>query len=362
MTPIQIEDNILASADLIEICHQFGSRVAIITDSHVEEFYGRRLEKHFKNHDLNVHLFSFPGGEFYKTRTTKEMIEDQMMQHGLGRDTCVLGLGGGVTLDLAGFIASTYCRGLPFISCPTSLLAMVDSAIGGKAGVNTSFGKNLIGSFYSPEMIFIDPTALRTLPKKEVRNGLMEMVKHGLIADPLYFELFEKHAAKLIDCDPALMSEAIEGSCRIKQAIVKADAKEKQGIRRLLNFGHTVGHALEQVANYQVSHGEAVALGMLVEARISRQLGRLNQDAYQRIEQLITKLHPELPQITASMESLKEAMALDKKAQKNVARFVILQAIGSPLECDGEYCMEVKDKILDAALTQTAAGNLSLNP
>jgi len=350
MTPIQIEDNILASADLIELCHQLGSRVAIVTDSHVEEFYGRRLEKHLKSHDLTVYLFSFPGGEFYKTRTTKEMIEDQMMHHGLGRDTCLLGLGGGVTLDIAGFIASTYCRGIPFISCPTSLLAMVDSAIGGKTGVNTSFGKNLIGSFYAPEMIFIDPTTLRTLPKKEVQNGLMEMVKDGLIADPLYFELFEKHAENLIDCELGTMIEAIEGSCRIKQTIVKADAKEKGGVRRLLNFGHTVGHALEQVTNYQISHGEAVALGMLAEAKLSSELGRLTQDTYQRIRQLITKLHPELPQITASIDSIKEAMALDKKAKNNMARFVILKAIGSPLECDGEYCMEVKEKALDTAL------------
>jgi len=349
MTPIQIEDNILASADLIELCHQLGSRVAIVTDSHVEELYGHRLEKHLKDHDLDAFLFSFPGGEFYKTRTTKELIEDQMLAKGLGRDTCLLGLGGGVTLDLAGFLASTYCRGIPYISCPTTLLAMIDSAIGGKTGVNTPFGKNLVGAFYSPIMIFIDPTTLRTLPEKEMRNGLMEMIKHGLIADPLYFELLEKYKKKILECDQELLSEAIEGSCRIKQNIVKADANES-GIRRLLNFGHTVGHALEQVTDYQISHGEAVAIGMLVEAKLSCEVGRLDKDALERIHHIINVIHPKLPTISAPAEQIKEAMAMDKKSSKNIPRFVVLNAIGSPLECDGDYCMTVKGKALDAAL------------
>jgi len=349
MTPIQIEDNILASADLIELCHQHGPRVAIVTDSHVEELYGHRLEKHLKDHDLDVFMFSFPGGEFYKTRTTKELIEDQMLAKGLGRDTCLLGLGGGVTLDISGFIASTYCRGIPYISCPTSLLAMIDSAMGGKTGVNTPFGKNLIGSFCHPQMIFIDTATIRSLPEKEMRNGLMEMIKHGIIADPQYFALFENHGGKILDGETGYLHEAIEGSCRIKQSIVKDDQKEK-GKRRLLNFGHTVGHALEQITDYQITHGEAVAIGMLIESKLSCEIGRLDQESLQRIQKVITKHHPELPKPKVTKEQLKEAMAMDKKSTKNVPRFVILNGIGAPLECDGDYCMAVKEKALDAAL------------
>ncbi|NGX58388.1 MAG: 3-dehydroquinate synthase [Chlamydiae bacterium] len=349
MTPIQIEEHILASSDLIEMAHQLGSRVAIITDSCVEELYGHRLEKHLRDHNLDVFMFSFPGGEFYKTRTTKEMIEDQMQAQGLGKDTCIIALGGGVTLDMAGFIASTYCRGIPYLSCPTTLLSMIDASIGGKTGVNTSFGKNLIGAIYTPEMIFIDTTTLRTLSQNEVCNGLMEMIKHGIIADPLYFEMFEKDGDKISELDVEYLNEAIEGSCRIKQKIVKADLQEK-GKRRLLNFGHTIGHALEQVTNFKIPHGEAVAVGMIAEAYLSYELGRLEKEAFERIETVIRKNHPNLTIPSMTPDLLMEAMAMDKKSMKNVPRFVILKAIGSPMECDGDYCMSAKEKVLDKVL------------
>lgn len=349
MTPIQIEDNILAGSELVEMAYQLGTKAAIITDSCVEELYGHRLEKHLKDHNLDVSLFSFPGGEFYKTRTTKEMIEDQMLSQGFGRDTCIIALGGGVTLDMAGFIAATYCRGVPMISCPTSLLGMVDAAIGGKTGVNTAYGKNLIGALYSPEMILIDTTTLKTLPEKEIRNGLIEMIKHAVIADPRYFEVFEDQGKKIAQCELGLLTEALVTSCRIKQEIVKADRKE-EGKRRLLNFGHTVGHALELVTDYQMTHGEAVAIGMIAESYLSYQLGHLDKQAFERIEALIRQTHSHLIMPEVEPERLIEAMSLDKKSLKNIPRFVILKAIGHPLECDGDYCMPAKEKVLEKTL------------
>lgn len=342
MTPIQIEDNILVSGDLVELCVHLGPNVAIITDSTVEQILGSRLEKHLKSHDLNVSLFSYPGGECYKTRTTKEMIEDQMLAGGFGRDTCLIALGGGVTLDLAGFLASTYCRGIPYLSCPTSLMAMIDAAIGGKTGVNTTFGKNLIGTFYPPEMILIDLNNLRTLPKKEVQNGTMEMIKHGLIADADYFSLFEQESECVADWELSRLQEAIEGSLRIKQAIVKEDAHEK-GKRRLLNFGHTLGHAIEQASHFEMPHGEAVAHGMILEARLSSKLGYLDSYALERIETVIHHYHPDLPKLSLPPEAIHASMSLDKKSKNGAPRFVLLSDIGSPLDCEGDYCRFVDD-------------------
>ncbi len=350
MTPVQIEDNILASSELVELCGQLGPRVAIVTDSHVESFIGLRFEQHLKDHGLDVFLFSFPGGEFYKTRTTKEMLEDQMQDKGLGKDTCLIGLGGGVVTDLAGFIASTYCRGIPYICCPTTLLAMVDASIGGKTGVNTSFGKNLVGTYYCPKMVYIDTTTLRTLPQKEVRNGAVEMIKHALISDALYFEFFEKHLDQIHRIDLGFVTEAIEVSCRIKQNIVKNDENET-GKRHLLNFGHTIGHAIESAAEFKLSHGEAVAMGLIAESYLSVKLGRLDEDAFQRIEKVLRDNQPELSlpwEITPKL--LLQAMAMDKKSRKNCPRFVILKALGAPMECDGDYCMQVKDKMIDKTL------------
>jgi 3-dehydroquinate synthase len=350
MTPVQIEENILASSELVELCAQLGSRAAIVTDSHVEDLYGHRFEQHLKDHGLDVYLFSFPGGEFYKTRTTKEMLEDQMQDKGLGKDTCLIGLGGGVVTDVAGFIASTYCRGIPYICCPTTLLGMVDASIGGKTGVNTSFGKNLIGTFYSPEMVYIDTTTLRTLTQKEIRNGTVEMIKHALVSDALYFEFFENHLERIHRVELGFITEAIEASCRIKQKIVKSGGNE-DGKRHLLNFGHTIGHAIETAADYKLSHGEAVAMGLIAESYLSMKLGRLDEGSFERIEKVLRDNHPELylpREVTPKI--LREAMAMDKKSKKSRPRFSVLKAIGAPMECDGDFCMEVKDKLIDKTL------------
>ena len=228
---------------------------------------------------LEAILFSFPNGEQHKSRATKEKLEDQLFEKELGRDICVIALGGGVTTDLGGYLAATYCRGVPLVMMPTSLLGMVDASIGGKTGVNTPYGKNLVGSIYQPKKVLIDPATLQSLPLKELRNGIVEMIKHGLILDRDYFTYLNEHADQLLELDLSILEKAIFESCRIKREIVEQDDRES-GKRNLLNFGHTVGHALENLTHYSLAHGEAVAIGILVESHLAVQLGHLNSNDF----------------------------------------------------------------------------------
>lgn len=324
--------NIVIERGLLSKKQTFHSPIALITDDTVLELHGRAF---FSQLD-NAHLFSFPAGEPHKTRETKALLEDQMFAKKLGRDTTVIALGGGVVTDLAGFVAATYCRGVPLVTIPTTLMCMVDAAIGGKNGVNHPCGKNLIGTFHLPQQVLIDPLLLTTLPHIELKQGIVEMIKHGLIADSAYFDFLEKHLDQLLAYDLDYLEEAIRGSCRIKTDIVEQDPQET-GLRRLLNFGHTVGHALEKLSNYTLPHGEAVAHGLLVESALSP----LPPADLKRIEQLLARLNFKPPSF--SHEELTLAMTLDKKSLRGRPRFVLLEAIGSPLPFGGAYCTKVDE-------------------
>lgn len=325
----------------------FSHRMAIITDDVIAPLYGEPLLRSLLSLGLDVHLFSFPHGEKNKTRATKERLEDQLFEKQFGRDTCVIALGGGVVTDLAGYLAATYCRGIPFVSIPTSLMGMVDASIGGKTGVNVSYGKNMLGCIYQPKKVFIDPSILKSLPKKELVNGIVEMIKHGLIADFALFEYLEKNSTQL---NAGLLENAIFESCRIKQEIVEQDEKE-QGKRRLLNFGHTVGHALEILSHYSISHGEAVAIGILVESYLSVQLGILPQNSLDRIKKILVEYEIPLKLSSKfSIEDLIDAMALDKKSVKGRPRFVIINTIGSAVPYGSVYCTTVEEPLLKQAL------------
>jgi len=266
-----------------------------------------------------------PPGESSKTREWKARIEDQMLEAGFGRDCQIIAFGGGVINDLAGFVAATYCRGVAWIAIPTTLLAMVDASIGGKVAVNAPLGKNMIGAFHPPEEVIVDFNLLKSLPEREWKNGVAEIIKYGLIKDP-----------SLLEAPRSL--KAIKRSIAIKKEIVAADPKEK-GLRRILNFGHTVGHALEQLSDYQLSHGEAVAMGMRVATRMSG----LRKEEIARVEACLDREgFEEIP----LSEKILEVIKLDKKARNGLPRFVLLEEIGKVRSFAGEYCREIKSEEL----------------
>ncbi len=327
-------------------------RFAIIADDTVAELYGKPLINAFSNSGLEIHLFTFSAGEQYKTRETKELLENQLFEKGLGRDTCIIALGGGVTTDLAGYLAATYCRGLPLVMIPTSLLGMVDASIGGKTGVNVPYGKNLLGCIYQPKKVIIDTSTLQSLPQNELSNGVVEMIKHGLIADKNLFEYLESHCHLLLGLDSEALEKSIFESCRIKKEIVEEDEKEN-GKRRLLNFGHTIGHALERLSQYSLAHGEAVAIGILVESHLAMQLGFLSMDDLARIKKIFMdyKLPLQFPS-QFSIESILEAMALDKKSLRGLPRFVIIDAIGSCQSYGSNFCTHVEEALIRNALSE----------
>lgn len=328
----------------------FKKNFAIIADDKVASLYGQSLYQALKELGLNVHLFCFPEGEHSKTRQTKEKLENQLFECQLGRDTCVIALGGGVVTDLAGYLASTYCRGVSLILIPTSLLAMVDASIGGKTGVNVPWGKNLIGTFYPPEQIIIDSTFLTTLPIKELKNGCVEMIKHGLIADENYFSFLEEHGNDLLNIDHTVLKTAIWESCRIKLDIVQEDEKE-EGKRHLLNFGHTVGHALEKITQYQLTHGEAVALGIVVEAYLSYLNHDLSIHDFERIKMIFQSYQiPLICPFKIDIDQIIEAMIMDKKSLNRQPRFVLLKKIGEPV-VNQTFCHAVKSDLLLEALS-----------
>lgn len=319
------------------------SRFAIITDDRVAPLYGETLKKHLAASHLDTYLFTFPSGEQHKTRATKESLENQLLERGLGRDTCVIALGGGVATDLAGYVAATYCRGVPLVMIPTSLLGMVDASIGGKTGVNVPYGKNMLGCIYQPKKVIIDLSTLQSLPRKELLNGIVEVIKHGLIADNTLFETVESSSKKLLALDSPLLEKVIFQSCRIKKEIIEEDERDV-GKRYLLNFGHTIGHALENLSLYSLSHGEAVAIGLLVESYISLKLGKLNQHSFERIKEV---LHPYRLPLTFPVQTLLNALILDKKSLKGKPRFVVINKIGSPLP---SYSTHVEESLIKDAL------------
>jgi len=335
-----ISRGILRNSDKLRK-HLPGKRFAIITHESLKE-YANLL----RNALEEVSILHFPQGEKHKTRETKAALEDELCKRGLGRDTCIIALGGGVVTDLAGYLAATYCRGVPLVLIPTTLTGMVDAALGGKNGVNTPYGKNLVGTIYHPQQIVIDPECLTTLPQRELKSGIVEMIKHGLIADRNYFEFLTENAEKILALDPSTIDRAIHESCLIKTSIVKEDEKGR-GKRNILNFGHTVGHALEKVTDFSLPHGEAVAMGILIESHIAMQLGHLSSSEFDKIFQAFHKftIPFHLPE-----KSFLETMSLDKKSIDSLPRFVIIDGIGNADPCGGSFCRHVDRSLIINAI------------
>lgn len=312
--------------------------VAIITDHLVKHYYAKSLQQVLLRHGHRTIVLSFKPGEASKTRRTKARLEDDLLQQGCGRDSLILALGGGVVGDLAGFVAATFMRGIPYLQLPTTLLAMIDSAVGGKTGIDTPHGKNLLGAYWQPQAVIADLSCLQTLAKTHLVNGLIEAIKIFLTHDQQGLIDVTDHLDHLL-CDPSSPSHAalVSRAVALKAIIVQRD-EQAQGERAVLNFGHTIGHALEHVTRYQLCHGEAVAIGMLVEAKLAQQLGFLSTAAYGLIEQLITRLG-----ITTRLvrqldsEAIIHATQYDKKRCAGQARYVLLNGLGSVYQHQSQW-------------------------
>lgn len=299
--------------------------LVVISDKTVFELYGKIIQQLFGVFPRYAGEICVPSGEMSKNRATKELIEDELFAKKLGRDTALLAVGGGVIGDLAGFVAATFNRGIPLIHLPTTLLAMVDSSIGGKTGINHSSGKNLIGAFYQPEAIFADTSTLITLPEEEFINGMAEVVKYAVTLDPDLWSLLENNATKILAREQNLVQQCIVRSAGLKIRIVEQDEKES-GLRAILNFGHTAGHAFEMLSEYKIPHGFAIAAGMRVALRLSCNLLGYPRALFERFEALLQKysLHQSYSQFAP--EALWESILTDKKSRDGAPRFVLMRS------------------------------------
>jgi len=309
-------------------------RTILIADAAIKDLYAVDLAR-----KIHAELLTIPTGEKAKSLETATFLIDELFKMGADRETLLIALGGGVTTDLVGFVASVYMRGSPLILIPTTLLAIVDAAIGGKTAIDTPYGKNLIGTIYSPKAIFADLDMLQTLPEKEWFNGLAEILKMGLIYDASIWEMAKKNSK-----DPDLVLKAMQG----KIAIVEQDPTER-GLRRILNFGHTIGHALETTAHYEIPHGEAVALGCAVEAHLSMRLGYLAEKDFEQILGVYSRFSLKLPKAYTRAKLL-SAMAHDKKKALGETRFVLIDKIGHAMPFEGAYCRAVAQSELAPTL------------
>lgn len=329
---------------------QFSSYV-IITDSLVKKIYGNKLLNVLERVMPRTFLLSFPAGEKSKNQRTKTFLEEQMLKKQCGRDTLIIALGGGVVGDMAGFAAATYMRGIPYVQIPTTLLAMVDSSLGGKTGIDTPQGKNLIGAFWQPKKIIVDLDILKALPFKQILNGYYEIVKMGITSNRKLFERAEENLKGAKNRNLNALEYLITESLKIKARIVEKDEKENDG-RMILNFGHTIGHALEQLSGYKLTHGEAVALGVIAEAKISVLDGVLSTASFRRIERLLVKSGIDksiLHKWTA--KQIITAARKDKKTRSGRLRMVLIKEIGRLHRRQGLTASFIDDEMIKRALT-----------
>ena len=303
--------------------------VYIISDDKVFPLYGRRVQASLQRSNIEAHCFTLPAGEQSKSLKLAEAIYEWLVERKAERGEVLIAVGGGVVGDLSGFVAATFLRGISFIQAPTSMAAMVDASIGGKVAVNLPQGKNLVGAFHEPLMVVADVSALATLGKRELAEGWVEAIKHGLIMDADLFDTFEQHAENLMALEPKISEEVIRRSVAIKAQVVSEDERETLGPRTLLNYGHTIGHAIEAATNYdQYLHGEAVSVGMMGAALISQRMGLLSEEVVLRQQRLLERFN--LPTSAPGVEpqQVLKAMSLDKKTRGGSITWVLLEGVG----------------------------------
>ncbi len=304
----------------------------IITDSNVMRPHGRSVQRALQQRGIAAHCFIIPAGETSKSHRLAQAIYEWLVGLRAERGQAIIAVGGGVVGDLAGFVAATFLRGVPFVQVPTSMAAMVDAAIGGKVAINLPQGKNLVGAFYQPLGVFADVETLATLGQRELAEGWAEAIKHGLILDAGLVDVFEEHAEALMALEPELSTQVIRRSMAIKAEVVSQDERETLGIRILLNYGHTIGHALEASTEYgRFLHGEGVAIGMMGAARIAYQLGILPEAVVERQRRLLARFHLPIRASGVPVEDVLRAMSLDKKTVGGANRWVLLQDVGKAM-------------------------------
>ena len=357
--PIFIGERILS--DLGGQCArlELGRRCAVISDTHVARRYGKTAIASLKRAGFDPVLLTVPPGESSKSPRMVERCYDQLARQRLERKSFVVALGGGVVGDLAGFVAATYLRGIPFVQAPTSLLAQVDSSVGGKVGVNLKAGKNLVGAFHQPRLVLCDLAVLATLSPREFRAGLAEVIKYGIIYDAALFKQLERDMPLLLKRDPKILASVVARCCQIKAEVVEQDETET-GLRAILNFGHTIGHAIEAVSGYgKYLHGEAISIGQVAAARLSQRATDLPEEEVARIEFLLGRagLPTAIHLSAARMGKLIDAMRLDKKVSGGEIKFVLARRIGSV-----EPGHRIAEEWVGEALAKSGALPVKLKP
>lgn len=330
--PIYIGSELLnSSADYFKK-HLQTQSVVIITDTNLAVLYLPALKKTLRSNGYSVHTIVIPSGERQKNLRRAESIYTQLLKWNVDRTSTIVAFGGGVIGDLAGFIAATYQRGVGFVQIPTTLLAQVDSSVGGKVGVNHPLAKNMVGAFYQPKFVLADTSVLKTLPKRELICGLGEIVKYGIILDKNFFAFTQSNLSRALKYDALVLTKMVKRSCELKAYVVSRDERES-GLRSILNFGHTIGHALERAGGYsRLKHGEAILYGMIAETSIAHSLSYISSKDKNSIETLISSIPlPKLSQLTLSFNSLLRTMMMDKKSVGGKIRMVLPQQIGKVL-------------------------------
>ena len=327
--PIYIGTDLLEQKALFEPHLKSSTTVFIVSNTTVAPLYAKTLTNTLTQLGKTVRLLELPDGESSKDWQHLQLIFDELLAHGADRQSMIVALGGGVVGDMAGFGAASFMRGIRFIQVPTTLLAQVDSSVGGKTGINHPLGKNMIGAFHQPVAVIADLNTLRTLPARELSAGLAEVIKHGAIADADFLDWIEANTSALLACDTNAMAHAVLRSCEIKSAVVSADEREG-GIRATLNFGHTFGHAIESGLGYgEWLHGEAVGCGMVMAADLSARLGQINKLDAERLKRIIKSMHLPIVPPKLGTERFMELMQVDKKTEAGQIRYITLGSIGA---------------------------------
>lgn len=344
--PIYIGNGLLDGIEDVLLQHGTSTSIVIITDNNVSKRYLPVIRKSLGRKKFSVRSIVIPSGERQKSLERSEKIYTQLLKWNIERSSTIVALGGGVIGDLAGFIASTYQRGIGFVQIPTTLLAQVDSSVGGKVGINHHLAKNMIGAFYQPKFVLADTDALKTLPRRELVCGLGEIVKYGIILDKEFFQYSEKNLEWALKGDPVVLKQMVQRSCELKAQVVSNDEKEAN-VRAILNFGHTIGHALEHAGNYgTLKHGEAILYGMVAETHIAFQLKMISFTEKERIEQLIRRIPlPSLEPLKLKHSALIQTMKKDKKVKNGSIRMTLPFSIGKV-----SLPMEVNDRLIVRAI------------